>query len=48
LNDDEEQHLTAALRAGLGYPYRMTCRRMDRIPRSSNGKFEDFISRVDE
>ena len=48
LNDDEERQLTAALRSSLGFPYRMTCRWVDRIPRSPNGKFEDFISQVDD
>lgn len=46
LNDDEERRLSATLRASLGFPYRMTCRWVDHIPRSPNGKFEDFISQV--
>lgn len=47
LNGDEERLLTAALRTSLGFNYRMDCRRVERIPRSPNGKFEDFISQMD-
>ena len=44
LHPGEEQQLTAALHASFGYPYRISYRRVERIERSGNGKFEDFIS----
>ncbi len=47
LNSHEERLLTTALRTSLGYSYQLTCRRVESIPRSPNGKFEDFISQVD-
>jgi phenylacetate-CoA ligase len=47
LNSTEAQQLIAALNASLGFPYRIVCRRVDQIQRSQNGKFEDFISRMD-
>lgn len=47
LSDEEEHRLIGTLQTTLGFPYRMICRRVDQIPRSPNGKFEDFISRID-
>ncbi len=40
---EEEQALAAAFRETLGYSYTMTVVRMERIPRSAGGKYEDFI-----
>lgn len=48
LSDEEEHRLTGTLQTTLGFPYRMICRRVGQIPRSPNGKFEDFISRIDD
>ncbi|MDD5285341.1 MAG: hypothetical protein PHD54_05740 [Desulfuromonadaceae bacterium] len=48
LSNDEERELTNALRTTLCFRYRITFMRVDEIPRSPNGKFEDFISKMDD
>ena len=42
----EEEMLSATLLQSLGYPYEMTVVRVENIPRSAAGKFEDFIREV--
>jgi phenylacetate-CoA ligase len=43
---DERERLTAALQECLGYPFRMTLRRVDEIPRGAGQKYEDFLSLI--
>lgn len=47
LNDGEEQGIKKILLSKLGYPFNVDFIYCDAIPRSSGGKFEDFISMVD-
>ena len=42
----EAAELTRYLHQTLGYPFEITLRRVDVIPRGTNGKFEDFISLI--
>jgi phenylacetate-CoA ligase len=42
----EAAELTRYLHQTLGYPFEITIRRVEVIPRGPNGKFEDFISLV--
>ena len=44
LQGDEARELISALRRSLGYPYEFAFVRMDSIPRSASGKYEDFVS----
>ena len=44
----EEERVAEVLRESLGYPFIITITYMDTIPRSRGGKFEDFISEVDQ
>ncbi len=44
LERDEERNLGAALRQSLGHPYEFTFVRVDLIPRSASGKYEDFVA----
>lgn len=46
LNAEEAQRLAAALHIQLGYPFVITFRRLDRIERGANRKFEDFVSEL--
>jgi len=46
LEGDEELRLTAALRKSLGHPYEFTFVRLEQVPRSASGKYEDFICEV--
>lgn len=44
----EEEQITVerCFQKALGYPFKITIRRVSEIPRSATGKFEDFISHV--
>jgi phenylacetate-CoA ligase len=44
---DEAERLIAALQGCLDYPFRITLRRVDSIPRGAGQKYEDFVSLVD-
>ncbi len=46
LEGNEEQSLAAALRRSLGHPYEFTFVRLDLIPRTASGKYEDFVSEI--
>lgn len=46
LTADEEARLTALLNEQLGYPFRLTFCRVERIERKPNCKFEDFVSEL--
>lgn len=46
LAPEQEQRLTAILRASLGYPFRFELHYLETIPRSASGKYEDFICQV--
>jgi phenylacetate-CoA ligase len=46
LDASEEQRLADALKRTLGYPFELTLVRLDAIPRSASGKYEDFICEV--
>lgn len=41
---DEAERLIAALQGCLDYPFRITLRRVDAIPRGTGQKYEDFVS----
>jgi phenylacetate-CoA ligase len=43
----ERERLTAALLGSLGYPFRITLRRVESIPRGAGQKYEDFICMVE-
>jgi len=45
---DEEQRLTEVIRRWLGHPFEIRFRYFDELPRSASGKFEEFISMVDQ
>ena len=47
LTKSERDRLVATIRAALGHPFEIRIEEMAAIPRSANGKFEDFISRLD-
>jgi phenylacetate-CoA ligase len=42
--DDETGRMVAALQKCLGYPFRISLRRMAEIPRGAGEKYEDFMS----
>ena len=44
---DEAERLIAALQGCLDYPFRITLRRVDSIPRGAGQKYEDFVSLVE-
>jgi phenylacetate-CoA ligase len=44
LRGDEEAAIRALLEKKLGYPYAVTVRRLDELPRAAGGKYEDFLS----
>jgi phenylacetate-CoA ligase len=44
LTDDEDVRLIAVLQDCLGYPFRITLRQVDDIPRGTGNKYEDFVS----
>lgn len=46
LTPDEEQRLTATILQSLAHPFSLTYNYVNRIPRSTGGKHEDFISKV--
>lgn len=46
LTPAEEERLANALRARFGYPFVIDFHYLERIERSSGGKFEDFISEI--
>jgi len=46
LSAAEEAAIIRMLVANLGHPFRVSFARMDAIPRSPGGKFEDFICEV--
>jgi len=46
-SSDEAERLIAALQGCLDYPFRITLRRVDEIPRSAGQKYEDFICMVE-
>jgi len=43
----EEQRLGAAIREATGYPFEIEFTYLNSFPRSAGGKFEDFVSMVD-
>ena len=43
---EEETRLGDAILEYLGHPFVLRFTYMDEIPRSANGKFEDFMSKV--
>lgn len=42
----EEEQVKRYIQQTLGYPFEISLRRVESIPRSRTGKFEDFISEV--
>jgi len=44
---DEEAHLSAWVQAKFGAPFRVVFACFDEIPRTSAGKFEDFICEIE-
>ncbi len=46
LTTEQEEKTRALIIKNLGYPFRITLSYHDEIPRSSRGKFEEFISEV--
>ncbi len=48
LTTDEQGQAAEAVRAVLGYPFKVELVRVDEIPRGPTGKFEEFMSRLDE
>ncbi len=44
---DEAERLIAALQGCLDYPFRITLRRVDAIPRGAGQKYEDFICKLE-
>ncbi len=46
LTDDEENALRECFNTSLGYPFTLEFNYVDEIPRSANGKFEDFKSEI--
>jgi phenylacetate-CoA ligase len=48
LTMDEQGQATEAVRAALGYPFNVAFVRVDDIPRGPTGKFEEFMSQLDE
>lgn len=44
---DEAERLITALQGCLDYPFRITLRRVDSIPRGAGQKYEDFVSLID-
>ena len=48
LTDDEHTRFIAALQKRLGFPHAIDVKYVDDIPRSKSGKFEDFMSLIDQ
>ena len=48
LSPDQEQALVSILLSRLGYPFNCRITYLDAIPRSSSGKYEDFLSLVND
>ena len=48
LDHQQEQALTELLHQALEYPFNLTFRYHDEIQRSKNGKYEEFISKLDQ
>jgi phenylacetate-CoA ligase len=48
LTIDEQGEAAVAVRAALGYPFNVTVNRVESIPRGPTGKFEEFMSLLDE
>ena len=48
LTTTEEGLAAEAVRAALGYPFKVEFVRVEEIPRGPTGKFEEFMSRLDE
>ena len=46
LSTDEETVVKRYMQETLGYPFRISLRLVEEIPRSPTGKFEDFVSHV--
>jgi phenylacetate-CoA ligase len=46
LHPAEEQQVIGIFQEALGHPFTIQLTRVDHIPRSAGGKFEDFISHV--
>jgi len=46
VTSQQEAQLTDIIQKSLGYPFRITFTYLDEIPRSNNGKYEEFISKV--
>ncbi|MBX3665181.1 MAG: phenylacetate--CoA ligase family protein [Burkholderiales bacterium] len=44
---DEHAHFVEALQGCLGYPFRITVKRVGEIPRGAGLKYEDFVSLLD-
>ncbi len=48
LTGDEEERLRKVILEYLGHPFTLRFTYVDEIPRSASGKFEDFLSLVDQ
>lgn len=48
MTDDQELKFAALIQDSIGYPFQITISYVDHIARSKSGKYEDFISRVNE
>ena len=48
LTNAEQNHAVEAVRSALGYPFNVEVVRVSEIARGPTGKFEEFISRLDE
>ena len=46
--DDEPLRLIEALQGCLGYPFRITLKKVEEISRSAGGKYEDFVSLISQ
>ena len=48
LSDDEMTFFVDVLHKRMRYPFKVELKYLENIPRSKGGKFEDFLSEVEE